>query len=665
MTQPASIWNGAIPSATIVPDVATAEGIGIPQAQDGILIFVTSKNAYYQLSLASGHAIDGDVYLSTVIGGASRWIKTNIQAPGGGTTLAFEEAGAPVVTSGTLNVTGAGATMSNVGGVATLDVPGAPAPAIAFEEAGAPVVTSGTMNVTGAGATLTNVSGVATLNVPGGGGGGGVGQNFPGAGRRNAFKSTQQADPGLHFFLKDTTLIDGGAGSIAGKSIALLNNKLLVSGQLGAQDGAVMMVDVAGGALDNMLPGATSFPLQNSKAPNSMAAVMLGGNPWIEYVGVGGVSTSNGSLPTLGEQQANMFGVNPTGAEDWSTAQLAIIQNSDPVNNDLLLAFTVPTANKVYTNIASLAGTLTADPAASLAETPTCICSDFSGNVFVSYQATGTVRKFTASFDSGTGIVTLTLVATFAAITDVVAMCSDGQNLYCVSTTGAPASNKIFRVAPDGTITSVTITNPSFVPDANSQILWDGEMLWISSPSLPLVTRFDPISLSFNTQVGAGTPATFRSFTVDPEAKVVYMAALVTGSIKIYAETYDAAGIMIIENAPSIYAFSALAGPPDYATQPLNVVSLPLAAMQAAGSGPIALDVAIKSTFAFWHKRVFMDATGNVVVQDIETPILTATAVAQGWAFNLAFGAGVLTGDLTATGSLDGNFDVTIDWNLG
>jgi hypothetical protein len=109
--------------------------------------------------------LDSDTVNVTGAGGALTNVggvaTLNIPGP----SVAFQEGGAAVVTSDTLNVTGAGGAVTNVGGVATLNIPG---PSVAFQEGGAAVVTSGTMNVVGAGATMTSVGGVATLTVPGG-----------------------------------------------------------------------------------------------------------------------------------------------------------------------------------------------------------------------------------------------------------------------------------------------------------------------------------------------------------------------------------------------------------------------------------------------------------------------------------------------------------------
>ena len=83
---------------------------------------------------------------------------------GAGGALDFEEEGAAVVTATVLNAVGGGATITDVGGVATLTVP---LPTIDFQEEGGAVVSAVTFNAVGIGHTLSDVGGVATLTNPG------------------------------------------------------------------------------------------------------------------------------------------------------------------------------------------------------------------------------------------------------------------------------------------------------------------------------------------------------------------------------------------------------------------------------------------------------------------------------------------------------------------
>lgn len=77
----------------------------------------------------------------------------------------YQEEGADVLTSNTLNFVGPGVTLTDIVGVATVTISGAGT--VDWEEEGAAVVTSGTLNAVGIGVTITDVAGIAILTVPG------------------------------------------------------------------------------------------------------------------------------------------------------------------------------------------------------------------------------------------------------------------------------------------------------------------------------------------------------------------------------------------------------------------------------------------------------------------------------------------------------------------
>ena len=87
-----------------------------------------------------------------------------------GGTITIRDEGSNVVTGASaINFVGSGVTASNVGGVATITIPGGGTSGIAVQEEGTNVVaTTNTVNFVGAGATASNVGGVATITIPGG-----------------------------------------------------------------------------------------------------------------------------------------------------------------------------------------------------------------------------------------------------------------------------------------------------------------------------------------------------------------------------------------------------------------------------------------------------------------------------------------------------------------
>jgi hypothetical protein len=87
----------------------------------------------------------------------------------GVSAVPVEDDGIQILASPTaLNFTGAGVTVTDVGGEATINVPGG-AGSVPVEDDGTQIVATPTaLNFTGAGVTVTDVSGEATINVPGG-----------------------------------------------------------------------------------------------------------------------------------------------------------------------------------------------------------------------------------------------------------------------------------------------------------------------------------------------------------------------------------------------------------------------------------------------------------------------------------------------------------------
>jgi len=131
-------------------EIATQTGVVVNWNDEGALVVASG----------TGDFVGAGVTVSDVGGVAT------ITIPGGISAVAFQEEGTPVVSSATLNAVGAGATLTDVGGTATLTIPGT----IQSQEEGANIVAATIFNFVGAGATVTDVAGVATITIPGGSG---------------------------------------------------------------------------------------------------------------------------------------------------------------------------------------------------------------------------------------------------------------------------------------------------------------------------------------------------------------------------------------------------------------------------------------------------------------------------------------------------------------
>ena len=82
---PSAIWYPA-PSAKSVSTLSDLAGLTLPSPPpEGALVYVGGAvNEYFRFSENSGAPINGTTVIQTMIGGASRWLKTSIVAGGGG-----------------------------------------------------------------------------------------------------------------------------------------------------------------------------------------------------------------------------------------------------------------------------------------------------------------------------------------------------------------------------------------------------------------------------------------------------------------------------------------------------------------------------------------------------------------------------------------------------
>jgi hypothetical protein len=133
--------------------------------------------------VASSTANLGNVGNVTITGGSANYVLTtdgagNLtwSAASGASAIAVQEEGTNVVaTANTLNFVGNGVTASNVGGVATITIPGGGSSSIVVQDEGTNVVASAnTINFLGNGVTASNVGGVATITIDGSGTPGGT-----------------------------------------------------------------------------------------------------------------------------------------------------------------------------------------------------------------------------------------------------------------------------------------------------------------------------------------------------------------------------------------------------------------------------------------------------------------------------------------------------------
>jgi hypothetical protein len=94
---------------------------------------------------------------------------------GASSGITVEDEGAPISAAlfNIVNFTGAGVSASDVGGVATVNIPGGIS-GVNFYDEGVLIVSSSSVNFAGAGVVVTNVAGVATVTIPGGTGGAGT-----------------------------------------------------------------------------------------------------------------------------------------------------------------------------------------------------------------------------------------------------------------------------------------------------------------------------------------------------------------------------------------------------------------------------------------------------------------------------------------------------------
>lgn len=141
-----------------VVEVYTSAGSG-----NGIPVAISNKGTLLTSAVTGINFLGSGVSAAITSGN-----NVSVTIPGATPLVTQDEGSNVVVATTTMNFVGSGVTASNVGGVATITIPGLSAnPPLVTQDEGSNVVTATTtMNFVGAGVTATNVGGVATVTVP-------------------------------------------------------------------------------------------------------------------------------------------------------------------------------------------------------------------------------------------------------------------------------------------------------------------------------------------------------------------------------------------------------------------------------------------------------------------------------------------------------------------
>ena len=148
--------NGNLPDNGVVNVYShTGSGNGTPVA-------VSNKNTQITSAVTSFNFLGAGVSAAITTGN-----NVSVTIPGPTPLVTQDEGSNIVATTTTMNFVGAGVTASNVGGVATITIPGLSAnPLVTKDEGTTIVANTSTINFVGAGITASNVGGVATVTVP-------------------------------------------------------------------------------------------------------------------------------------------------------------------------------------------------------------------------------------------------------------------------------------------------------------------------------------------------------------------------------------------------------------------------------------------------------------------------------------------------------------------
>ena len=149
--------TGNVPDDGVV-NVYTSAGSG-----NGMPVAVSNKGTLLTPAVTSFNFLGSGVSAAITSGN-----NVSVTIPGATPLVTQDEGSNVVAATTTMNFVGSGVTASNVGGVATITIPGLSAnpPLVTQDEGSNVVAATTTMNFVGAGVTASNVGGVATVTVP-------------------------------------------------------------------------------------------------------------------------------------------------------------------------------------------------------------------------------------------------------------------------------------------------------------------------------------------------------------------------------------------------------------------------------------------------------------------------------------------------------------------
>lgn len=518
-----------------------------------------------------------------------------------------------------------------VTGVATADWQVAPwITGVTVQSSGTPIAGNPhtIFNFTGAGVTTTDVGGVATVTIPGGGGGGGpVGDNADAVrmGPDRPFLMDGQF-VSLGVLIRNTLLNSIGA-SYAGADLVVSENRLLFTGRQGITQGQLYSIDLAGHQMGLDYSLSTSI----ATITNPYALIGVGVETgYFNTLAVGNAgAVSNYIYESIHSTPTDVNIVWPAGAEDWSGARACYVyttQRNATYGNSVEVFFTAPLADKVYQgNIYNDTG----DPFAYTftGETPTGICAAGDNTIWVSFVGSGKLRQYQVNTPGGT-YPTITQVGADVTLANVIELLFDGKYLWALSTTGG-STGTIYKLSADGTLQD-SFAFTSGVVSTRSRMCFDGSSVWITRGTV--VNRIFPegkIAVQMEMLVGGlGTEA--RGIVCDPHDKTIYVAVGVSDTLNIYAWVPPTGELWRVRERQATWRTNVNSMPSAFTAIDITSQTIPCSRQFEFTIG--ASQISGGTAKAAWKKYVAVDDDGTNMtiigsVADIVPPMLNAGAI--------------------------------------